>query len=161
MESGRRKLAAVTLFAAALFLSVERSSPDGTGSPEETLIQFLSAMQNQEFEIAYDLASKAMKGGRSKAEWSARKRELFQMAEAKIFDFALYPASVQGDVAIVPSVTTSQDKFLNQLGVEERELYFLVKEEGAWKVDRQKLVDNSESAKWFTETRRRGAGCSR
>ena len=161
VRSPRRRLGAVILFVASFFLSVERSSPEGRGSPEEALLRFLSAMQNQEFEDAYDLASKGMKRGRSKQTWSAEKRRLFQASEAKIFDFVVQRAKVEDDVAVVPTVTTSQDKFLNQLGVEEHELYVLVREAGAWKVDRQEPVERSELAKWFPQASGGGSGCNR
>ena len=156
-----QRLAALTLFVASLFLSVERSNPGGAGSPEEVLLRFLSAMQNQSFEEAYDLASKGMKRGRSKEAWSAEKRQLFQASEAKIIDFALRRAKVDGDVAVVPSVTASRDKFLNQFGVEEHELYVLVKEGDAWKVDRQEVVERSDLAKWFPESSGGASGCGR
>ena len=156
-----QRLAALTLFVASLFLSVERSNPGGAGSPEEALVRFLSAMQNDAFEEAYDLASRGMKQGRSKEAWSSEKRQLFQASEAKIFDFALRRAKVEGDVAIVPSVTTSQDKFLNQLGVEEHELYVLVKEGGVWKIDHQEVVERSELPKWFPESSGGASGCGR
>ena len=160
LRSRQRRLAAVTLFVASLFLSVERSSPQASG-PEEALRRFLSAVQKHEFDEAYDLASKGMRRGRSKDAWSAEKERLFQASEAKIFDFAFGRAEVKGDVAVIPTMTTSQDKFLNQLGVEEHELYVLVREAGVWKVDRQELVERGEFAKWFPETSRGPSGCSR
>ena len=51
---------------------------------------------------------------------------MMQMAEVKIFEFQVYPGKIEGDKAYVPNVLSSQDKFLNQLGVVEHELYTLL-----------------------------------
>jgi len=67
----------------------------------------------------------------------------------KIFDFHVYPGKLEGEKAYVPNVLNSQDKFLNQLGVVEHELYTLVKEEGRWKINQQQIVENTDLAKWF------------
>jgi hypothetical protein len=67
----------------------------------------------------------------------------------KIFEFQVYPGKVEGDKAYVPNVLNSQDKFLNQLGVIEHELYTLVKEDGRWKINQQQIVENTDVAKWF------------
>ena len=125
-------------------------------SPEETVKRYLAAVQNQQFDKAYDLVSKAMKTDRksgqvkSKELWTRESQYVFGFSEAKIFDFRVGQAKVEGEKATVPNVLSSQDKFLNQLGVEEYELYMLVKEDGAWKVDRQEeVVEAAEMAKWF------------
>jgi hypothetical protein len=60
------------------------------------------------------------------------------------------PGKIEGEKAIVPNILSSQDKYLNQLGVEEYDLYTLLKEGGAWKVDhQQEVVEQSEIAQWF------------
>ena len=125
-------------------------------SPEETLKRYLAAIQSQDFDKAYDLVSKAMKTDRrtgqvkSKEVWTKESQYIFAFSEAKIFDFKVMPGKVEGEKAMVPNVLSSQDKFLNQLGVEEYELYTLVKEGGAWKVDQQQeVVEKAEIAKWF------------
>jgi hypothetical protein len=126
------------------------------GSPEDTLKRYLTATQNQQFDKAYEVVSKAMKTDRKtgqvkpKEVWVKESQYIFSFSEAKIFDFQIGKAKIEGDKAIVPNVLSSQDKFLNQLGVEEYELYTLVKEEGAWKVDQQQeIVESAEIAKWF------------
>jgi hypothetical protein len=125
-------------------------------SPEETLKRYLSALQEQQFDKAYDLISKAMKTDRrtgqvkSKEVWAKEWQYLFSFSEVKIFDFQVMPAKVEGEKAIVPNLLSSQDKYLNQLGVEEYELYTLLKEGGAWKVDQQQqVVEQSEITQWF------------
>ena len=61
----------------------------------------------------------------------------------------MYPAKVEGEKALVPNVLESQDRFVNTLGLTEHELYTLVREDGAWRVDAQTLVEPPDQAKWF------------
>jgi hypothetical protein len=125
-------------------------------SPEEILKRYLTALQDQQFDKAYDLVSKAMKTDRKtgrvkpKDVWVKESQYIFAFSEAKIFDFKVMPGKQEGDTALVPDILSSQDRFLNQLGVEEYELYTLVKEDGGWKVDQQQeVVEPAEIAKWF------------
>ena len=74
-----------------------------------------------------------------------------QSADVKIFKFDVYPAKIEGATAKVPNILSSQDKFLNQLGADEYELYTLVKENGDWRINQQEQVDKSDQAKWFTK----------
>ena len=127
-------------------------------SPEEILKRYLNALQNQQFDKAYDVVSKAMKTDRksgqvkSKEVWVKESQYIFAFSEAKIFDFKVLPGKQEGDKALVPNILSSQDKFLNQLGVEEYEIYTLVKEDGGWKVDQQEeVVDPADIAKWFPQ----------
>jgi len=124
--------------------------------PEEVLKRYLTAIQAQKFDQAYDLVSKAMKTDRktnqvkTKDVWVKESQYIFSFSEAKIFDFQVGKAKVEGTKALVPNLLSSQDKFLNQLGVEEYELYTLVREDGAWKVDQQQeVIESAEIAKWF------------
>ncbi len=125
-------------------------------SPEETVKRYLSALQEQRFDKAYDLVSKAMKLDRktgqakSREVWAKESQYVFSFSEVKIFDFQVSPGKIEGEKAIVPNILSSQDKYLNQLGVEEYELYTLLKEGGAWKVDQQQeVVEQSEINQWF------------
>jgi len=141
----------------ALLLAASARSGRAEGaSPEDVLKSYLTALQSQQFEKAYDLVSKAMKTDRKtgqvkpKEVWVKESQYIMAFSEAKILDFKVRSAKIEGDKAIVPNLLSSQDKFLNQLGVEEYELYTLVKEDGAWKVDQQQeVVEQSEIAKWF------------
>ena len=81
---------------------------------------------------------------------------MMAMADVKIFDFTVHPGKIEGDKAQVPNVLESQDKFVNTLGLTEHELYTLVKEEGAWRVDSQILLEQSEIPKWFPATPKKG-----
>ena len=143
-----------------LLLSFAPSAPGAEGapgaSPEDVLKSYMSAIQSQHFDKAYDLVSKAMKTDRKtrqvkpKEVWVKESQYVFGFSEAKIFDFKVGAGKIEGDKATVPNLLSSQDKFLNQLGVEEYELYTLIKEDGGWKVDQQQeVVEQSEIAKWF------------
>ncbi|MGH7859555.1 MAG: hypothetical protein ACREQY_19700 [Candidatus Binatia bacterium] len=127
-------------------------------SPEDTVREYLQALQDQNFARSYDLVSEGMKKDRnsgqvrSKEAWIKESQYIAQFSEAKIFEFQVFPGKVEGEKAFVPNILSSQDKFLNQLGADEHELYTLVKEGGQWKIDQQELiVDSAGVKKWFPE----------
>ena len=120
-------------------------------TPEDTVKQYLKAMQDQKYEDAYKQISKAMAGGKDSEAWSKEQKYMMETAGVHIFKFDVYPAKVEGETAKVPNILSSQDKFLNQLGADEYELYTLVKEGGDWKIDQQEIVEKSEQSKWFTK----------
>jgi hypothetical protein len=120
-----------------------------SGSPEETVRRYLAALKAGEFDVAYDVISEAMKQGKDRDVWVKEQKTGMAFADVKIFDFKVYPGKIEGDVARVPNVLSSQDRFVNQLGLTEYELYTLVREDGAWKVDRQLIVEPGDVPKWF------------
>lgn len=120
-------------------------------SPEDTLKAYLKATKEMDFGTVYDLSTKAMTHGKVRDTWVVEMKYLFQLSEAKIFEFKVFPGKVTGEKALVPNILTSQDKFLNQLAAPEYELYTLLREDGRWKVDRQTIVDPGELAKWFPD----------
>ena len=120
-------------------------------TPEDTVRQYLKAMQDQKYEDAYKQISKAMAGGKDSEAWSKEQKYMMETAGVHIFKFDVYPAKVEGDTAKVPNILSSQDKFLNQLGADEYELYTVIKENGDWRIDQQEQVDKSDQEKWFTK----------
>src|SRR5881628_751014 len=118
-------------------------------TPEETVRRYLGALKAGNFDQAYDLVSKAMRQGKDREVWVKEQKTGMSFADVKIFDFDVYPGKVEGDLAYVPNVLSSQDRFVNQLGLTEYELYTLVKEDGTWKVDRQVIVEPGDVSKWF------------
>jgi len=118
-------------------------------TPEETVKQYLAAFKAGDFNTAYPLVTHAMAQNKPKEEWVKEQQWMMQMAEVKIFEFQVYKGKVEGETAYVPNVLSSQDKFLNQLGVEEHELYTLQREDGRWKINQQQIVERSDLAKWF------------
>ena len=132
------KLAARTAIAAPAALS-----------PEETVRRYLAALKDANFTQAYDLVSKAMKQGKDREVWVKEQQAGMAFADVKIFEFTVYPGKVAGEKAQVPNILSSQDRLVNQLGLTEYELYTLVKENGAWKVDQQLIVEPPDIPKWF------------
>ena len=120
-------------------------------TPEETVKAYLTAMKDQKFEDAYKQISKGMAANKDGEAWMKEQKYIFQTGEVKIFKYEVFPGKVEGDTAKVPNILSSQDKFLNQLGADEYELYTLVKENGEWKIDQQEIVEKSEQSKWFTK----------
>jgi hypothetical protein len=118
-------------------------------TPEETVKAYLTAFKAGDFNTAYPLVTKDMAQNKTREDWAKEQQWVMQMAEVKIFDFHVYPGKIQGEKAYVPNILSSQDKFLNQLGVEEHELYTLQREDGRWKINQQEIVEHSDLGKWF------------
>lgn len=138
------------MVAAALIVwAIGRVAAAAELTPEETVTRYLAAMKAGKFADAYDYVSKDMAQGKSKEDWAKEQQWVMQATEAKIFEFKVYPGKVDGAKALVPNLLSSQDKYLNQLGVEEQELYTLIREDGRWKITQQQLVEKSDIPKWF------------
>jgi hypothetical protein len=118
-------------------------------TPEETVRKYLVAFKEGNFRSAYPFVSKEMAQNKGEEEWAKEQQWIMQMAEAKIFDFKVFPGKIEGEKAYVPNILNSQDKFLNQLGVVEHELYTLVREDGRWKIKQQQIVEPGDVEKWF------------
>jgi hypothetical protein len=148
-----RQILAAWASTAVVTLSVMATSTlwaDEGRSPEDTVRAYLKAMKVRDFAKVYDLSSKAATQGKDRETWATEMKYLFQLSDAKIFEFKVFPGKVLGEEkAVVPNILTSQDKFLNQLAAPEYELYTLLREDGAWKVDHQIIVDLQEIPKWF------------
>ena len=120
-------------------------------SPEDTIRRYLRDTKQGNFDDAYDLVSKAMRRGEDKEVWVKEQKAGMAFAEVKVFEFHVQPGKIDGDTARVPNVLSSQDRFVNQLGLTEYELYTLVKEDGRWKVDQQTIVEPPDVPKWFPD----------
>ena len=118
-------------------------------APDETVNKYLSAMQGQRFSEAFDYVSIGLRGGKDREAWSKEQQYIVQMGEVKIFGFKTFKPVIDGAKAKVPNILKSQDKFLNQLGLDEYEIYELIKEEGAWRIDQQTLVEGPEKDEYF------------
>ncbi len=119
------------------------------GSPEDVVIRYLGALKDGKFDDAFDLVSAAMKQGKDREAWVKEQKTLTAFADVKIFDFQVQQAKVEGARAQVPNILSSQDRFVNTLGLTEYELYTLLREDGKWKVDSQILVEPPDVPKWF------------
>jgi hypothetical protein len=137
----------VLLLLALLTASLARAFE--SGSPEDVLRRYLTALKAEKFGDAYDLVSKAMRQGKDKEQYVKESKAMMGFADVKIFDFTVYPGKTEAEKAQVPNILESQDRFVNTLGLTEYELYTLVREDGGWKVDSQILIEPAEQAKWF------------
>jgi len=118
-------------------------------TPEQTVTRYLEALKAGSFAAGYDFISTGMTQGKGRDAWAKEQQWTMQMSDAKIFEFHVFPGKIEGNKAYVPDILSSQDKFLNQLGVPEHELYTLIREGGRWKIDQQRLLEKAEQAKWF------------
>jgi hypothetical protein len=126
------------------------------GSPEDVLVRYLQALKDEKFDVAYDLVSKDMRQGKSRETYVKDSKEFMGFADVKIFDFTVGQGKVEGDKAQVPNVLESQDRFANTLGLTEYELYTLIREDGAWKVDSQLLLEPDQVPRWFPKAKPKG-----
>jgi len=119
---------------------------------EDTVRNYLKAMQDHKFNDAYDCVSTALRAGKSREEWAKEQQYIVEVGEVKIFDFKVFPAEMVGsDKARVPNILKSQDKYLNQLGLDEYELYDVIKEDGEWRIDQQTLVEGADREEYFPD----------
>ena len=135
---------AVTVFALPAPAGTERS-------PEDTVRQYLKALQEARFADAYQYVSAAMRRDKNQEEWAKEQQYIVQMGEVKIFGFQVFDAIMVDGKAKVPNILKSQDKYLNQLGLDEHEVYELLKEDDAWRIDQQMLVEGAERREYFPD----------
>jgi hypothetical protein len=152
-RSWTRTAGAVCLWLCACGAGVGYAEPDSrpapASSPEDTVTHYLDALKAGNFAAAYDCISQGMAQHKGRDDWAKEQQWTMQMSDAKIFDYHVYPGKLDGDKARVPNILSSQDKFLNQLGVQEHELYTLIREDGRWKIDQQQLLEKSSQSQWF------------
>lgn len=146
-----RRFRLAVAVSAVLIGTIVVAASFAASTPEETVKSYLAAMKDQKFDEAYKQISKGMAANKDVEAWAKEQKYIFQTGEVKIFKYEVFPGKVEGDTAKVPNILSSQDKFLNQLGADEYELYTLVKENGDWKIDQQEIVEKSEQSKWFTK----------
>lgn len=152
MVGGARATVAALLLLLAGAVRAEAPRP-----PEDTVRRYLEALKTGNFEAAYDLVSKSMRANKDREVWVKEQRAGMAFADVKIFDVHVYPGKIEGDKAYVPNVLSSQDRFVNQLGLTEYELYTLLKEGGVWKVDSQIIVEPGDIPKWFPAAKKPAA----
>ena len=124
--------------------------------PRLAVESYVRAMKEYRFEDAYDFVTAAMTDGAARDAWAGGQRELFESGEVKIGELDVRSPQrlnknmfLCEDRAVVPNVLRATDRFNNQ-GSTEFELYRVVKDGGAWKVDSQEtLFDEPDIHQWF------------
>ena len=152
MERSAKMVTAILLLVACVAGNAAAQAdktPAASPNPEEVVTRYLEALKAGNYGAAYDQMSKGMTQSKGRDAWAKEQQWTMQMSDAKIFSYKIYPSKIEGNVARVPNILSSQDKFLNQLGVGEHELYTLIREDGRWKIDQQVLLDKADQAKWF------------
>lgn len=139
----------ITVLVVALFVTPRLAGAEI--SPEDTVRQYLKALQENRFSDAYPFTSSSLNRGMNQEEWAKEQQYIVQMGEVKIFGFKVFDAVMVEGKARVPNILKSQDKYLNQLGLDEHEVYDLIKEDGKWKIDQQTLVEGAEKREFFPE----------
>ena len=143
------KSLSLLMFALLVTITPTAAAAEDAG-PADIVRKYLSAMQNHKFDEAYDCVSTTLRGGKDREEWAKEQQYIVQVGEVKIFEFKVFDAEMMGeDKARVPNILKSQDKYLNQLGLDEYELYDLIKEEGTWRIDQQTLVEGGDREQYF------------
>lgn len=132
------------------------AGPCPNGAPAEAAVaEYLAAMQNHQFEAAYDVVTPTMTDGTGRGEWAAVQKLFYEGGEVNIFGIDIRPAQAAADdaacaaKAIVPNVLKSRDKFNNQ-GITEFEIYTVVQDDGAWRIDAQEtLFEQADVDRYF------------
>ena len=118
--------------------------PDGAPA-QAAVSRYLTAMQNHQFDAAYDDVTAAMTDGQGRGEWAAVQKLFYEGGAVNIFGIDIRAAqAVAGDAAcasraVVPNVLKSRDKFNNQ-GITEFEIYTVVQDDGMWRIDAQETL---------------------
>ena len=151
MNRLRRAGCAAILVCAAALATVAASRAWGeTRGPEDVVRTYLGAMQKGDFATAYDCLTPYMVRDEKKDAWVKEQSVIMKLADAQISSFQVFPGKVEGDKASVPNLLKSKDKFINQTGEAEYELYTLVRAgDQGWKIDRQQLLETEAVSKWF------------
>ena len=123
--------------------------------PHAAVQGYITAMQDHAFDKAYAFVTAKMTDGKSREDWSAQQKMFYEGGEVNVLGMDIRKAQASGDdagcskQASVPNILKSRDKFNNQ-GTTEFEVYTVVKDGAAWKIDAQETLFDAEGVKkWF------------
>ena len=141
-------LAVSLLVLVASALAAETAPPQG--KPEEVVKTYLEAIKKGDFKAAYAVLTPEMRGDLDEEKWVAQQIVVMKLGEVTIDSYRVFPAKMEGGKAIVPNLLKSRDKYINQTGANEYELYTLVQgPDQQWRIDQQALVETDAVRKWF------------
>ena len=149
-----RVLSRATLVVVSLFLlgasALAATEAVVDRKPEEVVKSYLQAVQKGDYKSAYPLLTSEMQGNLDEEKWVAQQIIVMKIAEVTIDSYRVFPAKMDGAKAIVPNLLKSKDKFINQKGLNEYELYTLVLgPDKKWQIEQQALVETDAVHKWF------------
>lgn len=156
MTFKRQLQAGFALLVCTVAVGATASEPCPNGAAAQAAVErYLSAMQNHQFEAAYDTVTSRMTDGKERGPWAALQKMFYEGGEVNIFGIDIRPALATAEdpecanEAMVPNVLQSRDKFNNQ-GITEFEVYTVVQDEGEWRVDQQEtLFDQADVDRYF------------
>lgn len=127
------------------------AAPAGGAGPEDVVRSYVGSLKSGDLGTAYEQLTPHMTRGQAKEAWIAEQTAVFKLGEVVISSFEVFPARSEGpDKARVPNLLRSKDKFINQTGADEYELYTVVRGvDGRWRIDLQELVETDNVSKWF------------
>jgi hypothetical protein len=129
----------------------EPSPSTGAESPEAAVKAYLTALKSGDFATAFDQLTPQMTRNQAKEAWVTEQAVVMKLGEVQIASFEVFPARSEGaDKAKVPNLLKSKDKYINQTGADEHELYTVVRgADGRWRIEQQELVETDNVSKWF------------
>jgi len=149
-----RSLVLALAFAAASATALAADCPDDSG-PRAAVQSYLTAMQDHRFNDAYDFVTASMTDAKSREDWAALQKLFYEGGEVNILSIDIRKAQADASDAAcaaraaVPNILKSRDKFNNQ-GTTEFEIYTVINDGEAWKVDAQEtLFDAAGVQQWF------------
>lgn len=123
--------------------------------PRGAVQSYITAMQDHAFAKAYDFVTASMTDGKSREDWAAQQKLFYEGGEVNVLGMDIRKAQALEDdpacaaKASVPNILKSRDKFNNQ-GTTEFEVYTVIKDGAAWKIDAQETLFDAEGVKkWF------------
>jgi hypothetical protein len=149
--SGFLSRTALVAVALLLFGAPALAAADDTErKPEEVVKLYLDSVQKGDFKTAYPLLTPDMRGNLDEEKWVAQQIVVMKLGEVTISSYRVFPAKMDGAKAIVPNLLKSKDKYINQGGLNEYELYTLVLgPDKKWQIEQQALVETDAVHKWF------------
>ena len=123
----------------------------GAESPEAAVKGYLTGLQSGDLASAYELLTPQMRRDQPKQQWVGEQTLVMKLGEVKILSFQTFPARAEGEGKVqVPNLLKSKDKYINQTGADEYELYTVLKgADGRWRIEQQELVETDNVSKWF------------
>ncbi|MEM7543262.1 MAG: hypothetical protein AAF384_17005 [Pseudomonadota bacterium] len=156
-ETMRSALFILAVFTVHGVSAVEPMCAENIG-PKKAVEGYVKAMAEHRFEEAYEHLTPNMTSGMEVGKWAASQRLVFEAGEVTIFGIDIRePRGHEddpdcGNIAVVPNILKSRDKFNNQ-GITEFEVYRVKRSEdglGRWYVDEQTtFYEEEEINAWF------------
>jgi len=108
-------------------------------TPEDVVLNYFTALQNQDFGKAYDLVTLKMKDDRTRELYIKDWQNVVKTGQVEVHEFGITSSKIDGDTATVEAWNVSSDVF-NVLGIKENEIDRLILIDGVWKIDETEVL---------------------